>query len=62
MGLSYMGLNIFEEIGKMSLELLGLLICCMHLLRKYKEGVSSPRIGNGHNGLKIYPPKNGIFK
>ena len=26
MGLSYMGLNIFEEIAKMSLELLGLLL------------------------------------
>ena len=26
MGLSYMGLNIFKEIAKMSLELLGLLL------------------------------------
>ena len=32
MGLSYMGLNFFKEIAKMSLELLGLLLELLLLL------------------------------
>ena len=32
MGLSYMGLNFFKEIAKMSLELLGLLLELLPLL------------------------------
>ena len=32
MGLSYMGLNFFKEIAKMSLELLGLLLDLLPLL------------------------------
>ena len=47
MGLSYMGLNFFKKIAKMSLELLGLLLLellllLLHLLRSSRVVLLAP--------------------
>ena len=58
MGLSYMGLNFFKEIAKMSLELLGLLLellcfCCMHFIMYLYWGAKRPPVIPYQSARKI---------